>query len=175
MPGRTPDRAREAFFTPLRLGLSCITNAQLFAANKAAGDVEALTLSDDPLRLRCGDMAAVAHVSLRIGHRYRLVQDDDGWHVSTVAYEYYLLDDNQHELVAWHWHPNSRVKSPHVHAPADPVHRRMHIPSGRISIESVLRMLITDFGVQPMPDHSGDWEAILDEAERNFITHRRWH
>jgi hypothetical protein len=175
VPGRNAAQAREAFPGPLRTGLSCITNAQLFAANKAAGEVEALTLSEDPLRLRCGDMAAIAHVSLRIGHRYRLVQDGDGWHVSTVAYEYYLFDDDEHELVAWHWHPEPRVRFPHVHAPADPVHRRMHIPSGRISIESVLRMLITDFGVEPRPDHVAGWEAILDEAERNFVAHRRWH
>jgi hypothetical protein len=161
VPGRTAAQGREAFLAPLRRGLSCITDAQLYAAAKSPGEVEALTLSDDPLRLRCGDMAAVAHVNLRIGHRYRLVSDEDGWHVSTVAYEYYLLEDGGNELVAWHWHPESRVTSPHIHAPADPVHRRMHIPSGRISIESVLRMLVTDFGVQPMPAHVGDWEGIV--------------
>lgn len=137
------------------------------------GELETLTLSEDPLRLACTGNPELSHVSLVIGHQFRVVQDDDGpgWHVSTAGYEYYLQDDDGHELIGWHWHPESRITYPHLHVPAGHVHRKMHVPTGRVSIEAVIRLLINDLGV---PTLRADHEKILDEAEASFIRYRRW-
>jgi hypothetical protein len=176
LPGRNAHEAREAFLVPLRRALSCITDAQLFVPGKSPGDLEALALSADPLRLRSGSRPDHTYVKLVIGHQFRVVQDGPtDWHVSTAQYEYYILDDDERELIAWHWHPGSRITYPHLHAPAGTITHKMHVPTGRVSIESVLRMLLNDLAVSPMPARTQDFSQILDESERNFIEHRRWH
>ena len=169
MPGRTPGEAREAFLAPLRRALSCITADQLYVAGKSPGEVEALTLSRDPLPLHSPRIGAV---QLELGHQFRLVPDEAGWHVSTTAYRYHLLDEAGGELIGWHWHPGSGSDRPHIHVRAGRVDRHVHVPTGRVSIESVLRLLLTDLQVAP---RRGDFAAVLDEAEARFITHRRWH
>jgi hypothetical protein len=169
LPGRNPHQAREAFLGPLRRALSCITADQLYIPDKNAGEVEALTLSRDPLPLHSPHIGIVQFV---LGHQFRLVQDPDSWHVSTVAYRYHLLNEAGRELIAWHWHPGTGNGRPHIHMQADPIERRVHIPTGRVSIEAVLRMLLADLQVAARRD---DFAQVLDETEEKFIQHRRWH
>jgi len=151
--------------------MSCVTSAQLIvSAGKEPGALEALTLSKEPLPLRCDP---VSGVQLRLRQQYRLVKDSRrSWHVSTAAYAYRLDDATGNELVSWHWHPGSRVDYPHVHMASGQITDRAHLPTGRVSIESVLRLLLTDLGVSPRRANFGD---ILAEAEQPFIQHRRWH
>jgi hypothetical protein len=92
--------------------------------------------------------------------------------VSTVAYVYRLDDDAGRELIAWHWHAGSRVSYPHAHMTGLAVSSRAHLPTGRVSIESVLRLLLDDLGV---PARRPDYAEVLAEAERLFIGRRRWH
>ena len=96
------------------------------------------------------------------------------WHVSTVAYEYKLSRaEGDNELLSWHWHPSTGTPFPHLHMTgAGGIGRKMHVPSGRVSIESVLRMLIRELGV---PARRADWAAVIDAAEGAFIKYRRWH
>jgi hypothetical protein len=111
-------------------------------------------------------------MQFELGQQFRLVQDEDGWHVSTVAYRYQLLDENDGELIAWHWHPGAGPDHPHIHVPAGPINRHVHVPTGRVSIETVLRLLLTDLEVPARrPDHG----EVLDETEARFIQYRRWH
>jgi hypothetical protein len=169
LPGRTPTEAREAFLDPLRRALSCVTADQLYIAGKNAGEVEALTLSRDPLPLRS---PRIGTVQLVLGQQFRLAQGDDSWHVSTVAYRYHLLDESGCELIGWHWHPGVGSDRPHLHVPAGPIDRHVHVPTGRVSIEAVLRMLLTELQV---PSRRDDHAQVLDEAEALFVRHRRWH
>ena len=179
MPGRTPEEARKAFLEPLQRALSCITDAKLFVSRgKQPGEVEALALSEDPLRLTS---ARIGPVQFVLGHQFRVVQDGrKSWHVSTAAYRYHLLDDSGRELIAWHWHPESlgdtRLRGhPHVHVQAGPIERRIHVPTGRVSVESVLRLLLIDLAVAARPAHVADFAKVLDDCETPFIQHRRWH
>jgi hypothetical protein len=149
--------------------LSCITHAQFFVAGRSPGEIEALTVSEDPLTLQSG---RIGTVQLELGHQFRVVQDEDGWHVSTTAYRYHLLDGEGRELVAWHWHPAGTGDGrPHIHVPAGPIDRRVHVPTGRVSIESVFRMLLTDLQIRPRRE---DYAQVLDEAEELFNRYRRW-
>lgn len=135
---------------------------------KSPGDVEALALSKDPLRLRS---ARIGDVQLMLGHQFRLVRNEKVWKASTTAYRYQLFADDDTELIAWHWHPDTNPH-PHIHVPAGVIDRRVHVPTGRVSIEAVVRVLLTDLGVAAKRD---DFERVLDKAERDFIEHRSWH
>ncbi len=173
LPGRTADAAREAFLAPLRRCLSCVTDAQLYAA--PSGEPEALALSENPLLL---NSTVLPTVRLQLRQQYRLVHNttavrtEERWHVSTTAYQY-RLDGERGEVLSWHWHPAAGVSYPHVHVSGDvsPLTRRMHLPTGRVSIESVLRLLLAEWGVPPRRD---DWSQVLGEAESGFLEHRRW-
>jgi hypothetical protein len=160
---------------PLKRSLSCVTAAQLFVSSisRPGDDTEALVLSQDPLSLVSGRLGSA--VSLQLRHQFRYVKEQEHrWHVSTVAYLYRLDNSTGHELVSWHWHP-ATVAYPHLHVASGVLDKRVHLPTGRVSIESVLRMLLTDLDVAPAHDHAGDYLEVLEASERPFIEHRRWH
>jgi hypothetical protein len=169
LPGRTPTQAREAFLAPLRRSISCITVAQLYVSAKQAGEKEALTLSEDPLQLQS---ASLGKIQLTLAHQYRVIEDDiSGYRVSTAAYNYGLSDDSGRELIAWHWHPESKVVRPHLHVAADPLTHKAHVPTGRVTFESVLRLLLTDLQVSARRD---DFHDVLDASEGPHIEYRSW-
>jgi hypothetical protein len=173
MPGRTPAQARERFLGPLRRSLSCITNAQIIVSPlRDPGGLQALTLSQDPLRLRSGQGV---DYQLRLRQQFHLVREGRDWRVTTDAYQYRLDDGTGQEMASWHWHPNTGNPHPHLHVPGGPAGGRTHLPTGRVSIESVLRVLLTDLAVQPTRDHVNDFLDVLDASEAPFIEHRRWH
>ncbi|MGH3341953.1 MAG: hypothetical protein ACRDPK_03540 [Carbonactinosporaceae bacterium] len=128
-------------------------------------------MSEDPVRLRSRRIAGGLQFKLR--HQFRLVEAGrKDWHVSTVAHAYRLNDNAGDELVTWHWHPGLRgVDYPHLHVTGGPVGRRAHLPSGRVSIESVLRLLLDDLGV---PAKRDDYWQVLDASEGPFLRYRRW-
>jgi hypothetical protein len=86
------------------------------------------------------------------------------WRASTRMYEYRLLDHDQTELLVYHWQPGPEFQgpdSPHLHISAalqaqiDAVTNlridldRRHVTTGRVSLEGIVRMLITEFGIAP--------------------------
>jgi hypothetical protein len=88
------------------------------------------------------------------------------YRVTTTAYYYSLLDAAEKEIIAYHWHPHSDVAFPHLHicsgARVGRVDlRNAHIPRGRIALEDLLRMVITEFGVTP---RRRDWPDVLAQA-----------
>ena len=118
---------------------------------------------------------------LRIKHDYSITAIDgsrDRYDAVTIAYSYHLYDLQGSELIAFHWHPTgvSPVTYPHLHLTSrvrpfeidDPTHPNwqpalisfsdMHIPTGPILLENVVRLLIDEFGVVPLRP---DWDEIL--------------
>jgi hypothetical protein len=134
------------------------------------GDPQALTLSREPLALRS---PAIGAIQLRLRQQFHVVRAERAkYHISTAAYFYRLDDEKGHELIAWHWHPAQRVNYPHAHVDCGAITSSAHLPTGRVSIESVLRFVLNDLGVRARRE---DYADVLDEAERAFIQHRRWH
>jgi hypothetical protein len=175
LPGRTARAADDGFLAPLCRALSCLTNAQLLVSPPA--EVRALLLSKgSDLRLRSPDVPG--GILLRLRQQFRSVEEtdfprDQRWHVSTIAYDYRLARGSDgSELLSWHWHPTTGVTFPHVHVAAEDLSRKVHVPSGRVSVEAVLRMLIGELHVPPRRE---DWAEVLEETEARFIQHRRWH
>jgi hypothetical protein len=180
LPGRTQREARDAFLTPLRKALSCLTTAQLFAspAGRAGDGLEAITLSQEPLKLRSGLLGDVIYLKLR--QQFRVVKDESAparrrWKVSTVAYFYQLDDCAGAELASWHWHPQTGLRYPHTHVSGSRLGKQAHLPTGRVSIESVIRLLLIDLKVPAAKGHADDYQEILAKAEDDFIGYRSWH
>jgi hypothetical protein len=102
------------------------------------------------------------------------------WRVETRMYQYRLLDHNERELLVYHWQPGADFLGPdhpHLHVSASLSAQtssidlqtidldKLHLPTGRVSLASVVRMLITEFRVAPLRP---DWAERLDSAERVF-------
>lgn len=180
MPGATPAAAVSAFLTPLEVALACVAHAKFTLTPGARGEVgrtHSWTLNGDQA-VQLGD------VSLRATMQFEC-QDtgesrrDQRYRVSTRGYMY-GISGAAGEIFSAHWHPNSQVssfKAPHYHlgdvALSDEgvYLARAHIPSGRVSFEEIIRMLLEQFGVQPLCD---DWSDRLDRTEKDFIDHRHW-
>lgn len=140
---------------------------------KGPGDVEAFTLSEDPIKLK---LRSGGRAGLSLAQQFVVVKTEDPdrgpWKVSTLGYWYRLEDDAGKEIIAWHWHPlgQSSFGTPHLHVGA-PRLSNLHVPCERVSMESVIRFLITEFDVKPT---RRDWEGVLDRAERAFRQWRTW-
>jgi hypothetical protein len=53
--------------------------------------------------------------------------------------------------------------------------KQIHLPTGRVTMESVLRLLLIDLRVASVKGHATDYEKILAKAEGDFVGHRSWH
>jgi hypothetical protein len=81
----------------------------------------------------------------------------------------FSLDDaNDQEILAFHWHPDSRssITHPHLHISAGarvgyaPL-QKAHVPSGHVALQEVLRFAITDLGVEPLIDRDEAMHLLI--------------
>jgi len=123
-----------------------------------------------------------ATIGLFMAHRYDVVPSGDArvpWRVHSREYIYELTSRDRRCLLRWDWHPDGQageqpVRWPHLHLrgytePVDLSHG--HVPTGRVSLEAVVRYAVCDLGVVP---RRADWAAILDQHERAFVAARSW-
>lgn len=135
--------------------------------------MEALAASDEPLRLTRVDGEPL---QLSVQQQYQLIETDDPdrgpWKVSTRANRYRLNDQAGRELAGWHWHPRgrSREQYPHLHVFEGPL-AGLHLPTGRVSLERVLRLLLAELDVRP---RRPDWKDVLDTTDAAFVEWRTW-
>lgn len=128
-----------------------------------------------PLRafgpLRSSFLAAVVSLSA--------VPDEQApstWRIETRSYQISLLDRNGREVLAWHWQPGLEFAGPdhpHLHVSAAVGFPnalgesakvdldKLHLPTGPVSLADVVRMLVEEFGVQPL---MADWRERLAGA-----------
>ena len=121
------------------------------------------------------------HLLLSLRHLYAFLQppqdaDRGSWTIASVAYSDELLDLAERRVIAYHWHPDTPPIFPHLHVgrqfahtglPEDAsVHAavlvRAHLSTDRVSLASVLRLAITELGVDPIRP---DWDRILNETQ----------
>ncbi|MGH2561437.1 MAG: hypothetical protein ACRDJH_20425 [Thermomicrobiales bacterium] len=117
-------------------------------------------------------------MALAVKHDLSIVRSAEsrgGFEAVTTAYSYRILDHGGHEILAYHWHPAgaSPVTRPHLHLSnriqAITADRgggivtlaEMHIPTGFVGTADVVRLLITQFGVEPKRQN---WADILEAA-----------
>jgi hypothetical protein len=92
-------------------------------------------------------------------------RDRSGWWEATITgWVYDVLDNEGRPILSFHWHPldNGRVTWPHLHAyganESVDMHK-LHPPTGQVTLSSLVRFLIEDFGV--LPRHP-NWQAALE-------------
>jgi len=166
---------------PLQDIVSCVARAKInLSPNGRAmvGKIHALTVNDNqPLTLKCKPV-----LLFKISMWYEIVRTEDRpergpWRVSTRSYMYELQTSSGELVLSYHWHPTSKVRNPHAHlghtqlAPHAVLSYKAHHPTGRISLESVIRTCITEYGVTPMNEK---WTEILATREGDFETYRSW-
>lgn len=92
-------------------------------------------------------------------------------------YAYQILVRDGPELIAVHWHPGREDQPdfPHVQITGQAgmvsIQKRHHIPTGRVSLESVIRFAIEELGVRPLRP---DWDRVLAAGQAAFDARRTW-
>lgn len=190
MAGKTANAAFRNYIDPVQEALQCITLRRL---SRPAGGKLALNV---PYSIALNDMDPIPlkgqhSLHLTVGQQVRLIRtepDDERGpiRVTTISYFYAFsapVDGVVKEALTFQWTPEAvganTVTFPHLHiGPAllvgqtairpDDLHRA-HIPTGRVSLEAVVRLAITEFGVTPL---QARWAEILRRTEDAFLTWR---
>lgn len=163
---------------PLQRAVSFVTEAVLVASGR-----EPARLRPEPhiLTFPSGSSARLhsdSRLSLRFRHRYTIVEAEGEygpWTVRSTEYLYEFFNQEERSILAYHWHPNSRshVTWPHLHVPQTMPFdlSRAHAPTGRVSVEAVVRFAIEDLGVRPSREN---WRSAVEQGEQVFRRWRTW-
>ena len=182
MAGRNVNEAVNNYRDPLKEVIGCVTQPiLLFSAGGGyrVGNEYSLALQKgDPVKL-----GGEANISITMIQYFRPVEDvrkDYGpYRVSTRAYYYTIQDADGHEVLAYHWHPtapNSNTPWPHVHLEYGAGVGRQelageHIPTGRVTVEDFVRLLLEVFKV---PEQKPNWRDVLDRTKGRFDFYKSW-
>ena len=179
MPGRTPKEAVDAFLDPLKDTLSCIAHAKFTLSEggyNTPGRIHSLTLNrNEPIKLKGPRFLFKLQMAYEIIPVAEVGREP--WRVTTHAYNYEVQTSNGQAMVSFHWHPQGKVRAPHIHlgtaqlAPDAVLTNKHHIGTARLSLENVIRTCIAEWSVEPLRD---DWEKVLELNEANFQTYRKW-
>ncbi len=178
MAGRTPAEAVGAFLVPLQKALACVTPTVLNVSGGyyVADRPHALTLGDgDPVPL-----SGAHELALSVAQNYRVMEFEGPrgpWKVQTTSY-FYELRRGEKELLVYHWHPRgaSPHTNPHLHlGPGAELGFELlqgaHVPTGRIALEELLRLAITELSVRPRRE---DWAEVLADTQAGYEAWRTW-
>lgn len=116
------------------------------------------------------------------GQNFRIVRTDDEdrgpFKVRTVRYFYQFATRDGTEVLVYHWTPEAQGPNdrtyPHLHVatpmlnPAAPVFagrfNKIHIPTGRVSLEAVVRLAIEEMGITGKKG----WQSTLARTQAAF-------
>ncbi len=201
--GKSELAARQAYERDLCLGISCIAEVRLLTkwsesykrwllvvSPRQNRDISRSGSLDDEtgfimlrrkdgtkLYLELDQHVEVVKASVEKGDRYR---------VSTVRYIYAIWESPDDCLIGWHYHPDLGVTFPHVHVydkktdeekqmgRKPSLLHKLHIPSGRVSLEDVIHFAITELGVVPNKKRENDWQQVLKETSARFEASKSW-
>lgn len=62
------------------------------------------------------------------------------------------------------------MRDPHLHIAHGPL-AKAHLPTRRVGVEAVLRLLLVDLGARA---RRGDWKDVLDDVEDAFHEWQTW-
>jgi hypothetical protein len=193
LSGKNPYQAAQNFRQPIQDAISCIASAKvILGSNYDPSPVE------HALELGAGDPRGIVFVNgaLTLGLIVQITFDIveapgelGPWKVRTLAYNFELTQADGTQLFAFQWHPRGpNVLTPHLHLPKDSEMNRVaserlslpktlskvHLPTGRVCVEEVIRFAIDDLGVEPMADRRTGWRDILREGQERHERWRQW-
>jgi hypothetical protein len=176
---RSASQAFEAYVRPLRRSVACFSehvqlrrggiDPRVGAATLLPGSGASIPFRDTQGRTRVA-------LSLRLHHRtVQVTVSPRRWEVRTVAYGYQFddPDDPRREIAGYHWHPHVQgIAYPHVHAlDAPAATRRLHLPTGFVTLRDLLTFAMRDFDVRPV---RADWQAALEAADAALRASLQW-
>ena len=185
MPGRTPNDALEAYTSTIQESLGFIVQGRLTRESDPASlepAVHFLSLNFN----RPTPLNGFAELFLRVLQNYQLIDTGEpGQHrykVVTLGYQYSLETVERREVLIYQWSPEGtgRTTRPHLHVGRRLLREsievgdrsvrlpKLHVPTGRVAIEDVVRFAIAELGVTP---RRVDWKEVLD---RNQLAFEEW-
>lgn len=140
------------------------TDIQVLGGRSGPGDP--LPLNDDRylrLTMTLSLVQAEGHQFLKAmdsSYQYQLDEGGDRW---VFRYDYRRVPPDPYPAA----HLQIRARPHEEFLPADRQFERIHFPSGRVSVEAVIRLLADQFGV-PCNRSPELWRPILAESEKIF-------
>ena len=161
---RTTHEVEANYLENLQRLVSCVTPSVVTAELHQPFPIpHSATINDgDPVRL-----IGASRLQLAFRQSFVIEETEQGssWQVVVGSYSYEIHDSDGREVLLYHWHPrvNSPVVIPHLHLEQGAQIGRAevrdaHLPTGGVSLNAVLRVLIEEMGVNP---RRPDWESIL--------------
>lgn len=172
---KSQNGARRASLAPFQRAVSCISKAVIQRGHTGEGVSDFWSLGE-----RYVPLGGRVQLEFSFYHPYtvREVLDAPGqWAVRSSGYSYQLRERAGREIIAFHWHPGRRGQPdfPHLHITSQvgavQIPAKSHVPTGRVSIESVIRFLIEELHVRPLRPN---WDRVLIEGEQSFNDRRNW-
>jgi hypothetical protein len=135
--------------------------------------------------ISCVEGGRIVALRLRGSPLFLLVKheiDVVGGECHTASYGYRLATGQAKDdwLLRWEYfrrppRPDYPYPQGHLHVNGSLAWRgralpKLHVPTGRIPLEEVLRHLIVEWGVKPKQD---DWGGLLEKSIENFERNRR--
>ena len=150
MSSRTRREATEALIGPLQEVLRCVSDDGFVSRGQLGGNFYTAQFQRGIVTLRRPAELPSVRVRFLIEFTLDDARDRSGWWEATIA--------------GWVYDPldSGRVTWPHLHAYGahDSVDlHKLHPPTGHVTLSSVVRFLIEDFGVLP---RRADWPAVLE-------------
>jgi hypothetical protein len=168
--------------------VGCVTEARLTLNENRAIELDTIYA----IVLKSGDGVVLGSdygiIQFDLGQRFRIIRDPEArqgpYRATTVEYWYRLAWQDGPALLSFHWTPETTMPTqrtfPHLHVeagllgPAGAVRLRsfnkLHVPTGRVSCESIIRFLIEEMKVPPIKP---SWQSVLEVQEARFHEHRR--
>lgn len=175
MPGKNPSEAVDAYVQPLQKSVSLISRGVLIPSERNRPDCVGVLHLPDPIPLNGRN-----DLLLSFKQQYKILRVKRRlFRVTTLHYGYSIETENGEEIIGYHWHPEgvSPVTFPHLHlGPGAQVihpdlHSKAHFPTGRVSFEDFVEMLVDSFNVKPS---DGGWLGFVRRAKEIFHKYKSW-
>ncbi len=142
----------DEFAATLQRAVACVSPAVLVQARSSPGAPYHLSFRD-----RFVPLQGRHRLALSVLHAYELrgrAEAPGSLVVRSAGYWYQLRERNGAEVIACHWHPTGHGQVPFAHlhlagqADTVTIDRKRHVPTGRVSLEAVVRFAIEELGVR---------------------------
>jgi hypothetical protein len=158
--------ARRALLRSFQRTPSCFSWAVVTGGSSGEGEPEYIEIPQ-----RFVPLSGRHQLEFWLRHSYELRQQDGMRTALTTEYSFQLRERTGPEIIAFHWHPNqeNQLRFPHLHIRSRTgsvdISRRRHVPTGVVSLSSVVRFALVEHGVRPL---RADWEQVLNVGEQHF-------
>jgi|GEM_PF-1593396 len=188
MRRNTPGQAYERYAKALQAVVGCVTEARLTLNENRAIELDKVYA----IVLKSGDGVHLSSkyggIQFDLGQRFRIVRDPEvaqgPYRATIVEYWYGFAIQDGPSLLGYHWTPETTAVSqrtfPHLHIESgligETVHSRLrsfnklHVPTERVSCESIVRFAIEELGVPPI---KSSWRSVLERGGTRFGQYRR--